>query len=353
MLTLPLYAFVIFSCGEALRLQHNQQHTLTAYEAPSSDVLPDPNLNPDEYHTQVLQLIGDACGQACEFVKPTGMGKYYPTVIKKDQCASLFSDKVMALDSLSNVWPPPTDIPKPMREAFTMGDDKFQYIMKYKLDAAWIHKKSHRHQGSSSWAESDIIKNQESFMKGDFSIGSYGMGETKALYDTAMAYKSELEGKHCAVLGSQSPWLESILFAAGVAKVTTIEYATINSTHPGVRSMLPSEWHKFHKEGLMFDCVFSYSSLEHAGLGRYGDVVNPWGDFIAMGKLSCTTKPGGLILIGMPMANDKGTEDSIAWNAHRMYGPKRWAQMLANTEQLHFSEGQGTWHQGFMLARKL
>ncbi len=27
-----------------------------------------------------------------------------------------------------------------------------------------------------------------------------------------------------------------------------------------------------------FDAMASYSSLEHSGLGRYGDALNPWGD---------------------------------------------------------------------------
>jgi len=29
-----------------------------------------------------------------------------------------------------------------------------------------------------------------------------------------------------------------------------------------------------------FDGVITYSSLEHSGLGRYGDALNPWGDLV-------------------------------------------------------------------------
>ncbi len=30
-----------------------------------------------------------------------------------------------------------------------------------------------------------------------------------------------------------------------------------------------------------FDTVVSFSSIEHSGLGRYGDGLNPWADLVA------------------------------------------------------------------------
>jgi hypothetical protein len=33
-----------------------------------------------------------------------------------------------------------------------------------------------------------------------------------------------------------------------------------------------------------FDAMVSFSSLEHSGLGRYGDGLNPWADLITMAK---------------------------------------------------------------------
>ena len=57
-------------------------------------------------------------------------------------------------------------------------------------------------------------------------------------------------------------------------------------------------------EGRQFDGVVTFSSLEHSGLGRYGDQLNPWGDLIAMSKAWCLTKPGGRMLIGVPTGPD-------------------------------------------------
>ena len=41
------------------------------------------------------------------------------------------------------------------------------------------------------------------------------------------------------------------------------------------------------------DFVVTYSSLEHSGLGRYGDKLNPAADLEAMAQAWCMLKPGG------------------------------------------------------------
>ena len=44
----------------------------------------------------------------------------------------------------------------------------------------------------------------------------------------------------------------------------------------------------------MFDFAVSFSSIEHCGLGRYGDPLNPFGDFEAVAQVWCMCKPGAL-----------------------------------------------------------
>jgi hypothetical protein len=43
----------------------------------------------------------------------------------------------------------------------------------------------------------------------------------------------------------------------------------------------------------------TFSSVEHSGLGRYGDALNPWGDIIAIARAWCVTKQGGSLTIGV------------------------------------------------------
>lgn len=315
-------------------------------------VLPDQNLGDDEYYPQLREFIKSNCGITCEYSEHQGKGKFFGTVSKPDVCDTLFSEKMMALDSLSTRLPPPKEVPKAMRADFDMGDEKMPieswYIDDTPLAKGEQTKRLLRWQ--AKWQKENVEASIKKIQSGDYHTG-YSIPETKAIYDALMAQKSELEGKHCAVLGSQRPWLEVLLLTVGVKKITTIEYTDLSSTHPQLDSLHPSDWDKVYAKGQMFDCAISYSSLEHAGLGRYGDIVNPWGDLIAMGKMACSTKPGGLILVGYPVKD----VDNVAWNAHRYYGPRRWAQMLANTEQVHKQDGicHGTVCQGFVVARKL
>lgn len=45
--------------------------------------------------------------------------------------------------------------------------------------------------------------------------------------------------------------------------------------------------------GYQVDFAFSYSSIEHNGLGRYGDPLDPNADLHDMEMLSCIIRPGG------------------------------------------------------------
>ena len=45
----------------------------------------------------------------------------------------------------------------------------------------------------------------------------------------------------------------------------------------------------------------------------------------AMAKAWCITKANGPMFVGMPSSHT----DSIAFNAHRIYGPKRWPHLMA------------------------
>ena len=75
------------------------------------------------------------------------------------------------------------------------------------------------------------------------------------------------------------------------------------------------------------DYVASFSSIEHSGLGRYGDPVNPFADVLEIEKISCLLKPGGLLYIGLPTG-----KDIVMYNAHRIYGLIRWPMIIAGFE---------------------
>ena len=59
--------------------------------------------------------------------------------------------------------------------------------------------------------------------------------------------------------------------------------------------------------------MVSYSSVEHGGLGRFGDAMHPWGDLVAMARALCLVKKGGTAV----MAVSTSKKDTIEYNAHR------------------------------------
>ena len=66
------------------------------------------------------------------------------------------------------------------------------------------------------------------------------------------------------------------------------------------------------------DFAISYSSIEHTGLGRYGDNINPYGDIEAIRRIRCMLKPNGILFVAFPVG-----KDVVYYNAHRQYGAER------------------------------
>ncbi len=56
-------------------------------------------------------------------------------------------------------------------------------------------------------------------------------------------------------------------------------------------------------------------TVEHVGLGRYGDPLDPDGDLKAISELSRVLAPGGNLLFVVPVGKPK-----LVFNAHRIYG---------------------------------
>ena len=83
--------------------------------------------------------------------------------------------------------------------------------------------------------------------------------------------------------------------------------------------------------------VFSYSSLEHSGLGRYGDPIAPFGDAEAVAQMWCAVRPGGLFFLAVPSyptVDQRRKLCQILWNSHRLYGYVRLQHVTANWQVL-------------------
>jgi len=137
--------------------------------------------------------------------------------------------------------------------------------------------------------------------------------------------------KHIAVVGTKIPWAEAMLINLGARHVTTIEYADLVIEDNRVTTITPYKLAKKFCSGQAapFDTVFTYSSLEHSGLGRYGDPLSPFGDLEATAQVWCMIKPNGHFILAVPRHKDI-TRCSLIWNAGRIYGVPRLQHLTAN-----------------------
>jgi SAM-dependent methyltransferase len=72
--------------------------------------------------------------------------------------------------------------------------------------------------------------------------------------------------------------------------------------------------------------------VEHVGLGRYGDPLDPDGDAAAMNELSRVLAPGGHLLFVVPVGRPR-----IQFNAHRIYSFDQVRASFAPLDLVEFS----------------
>ncbi len=71
--------------------------------------------------------------------------------------------------------------------------------------------------------------------------------------------------------------------------------------------MLPTEMSSLFLEGKLpeFEAMVTFSSIEHGGLGGYGEAINPWSDLITIARAWCVLKPKARALVGVPTGPDR------------------------------------------------
>ena len=73
-------------------------------------------------------------------------------------------------------------------------------------------------------------------------------------------------------------------------------------------------------------------TLEHVGLGRYGDPIDPTGDITSAKELSRVLKPGGSFIFVTPVGKPK-----IEFNAHRIYSFEQVRALFPTLQLVEFS----------------
>jgi hypothetical protein len=139
--------------------------------------------------------------------------------------------------------------------------------------------------------------------------------------------KYPITAKTVAVIGSATPLYEAYIEHFGGTPLT-IEYRKINHNIDKMCTYTYEEAVNEVQSGtIKSDYAFCYSSIEHSGLGRYGDFLDPEGDFKTMQLVKNIVDPGGLFFLQIPVG-----QDALIWNNTRVYGSFRLLLLLEGWE---------------------
>ena len=278
----------------------------------------------DQRYEKHLMQVMDGCGEICDTNIRGLPSLFFDHIKKKLDCIAIGTNA--AIDAAGFEDPPPKTIPENMMDAFTFSGriginlayDNSKYLGTTAMEPLWSR---------------EMIDDMVNKAKRKELDGNYGRDETNWVIE-GLSWM-DVQDSEALVIGSENPWVEACVLQAGARHVTTLEYGNINSTHPQVSTMTPEAMRERFGELMNhFDIVVSFSSLEHSGLGRYGDALNPWGDKQAVARAWCLTKPGGRLLIAVMPGGD-----GLTFNLHRTYGPLQLSHLLANWEQVWRAPG--------------
>jgi SAM-dependent methyltransferase len=108
----------------------------------------------------------------------------------------------------------------------------------------------------------------------------------------------------------------SLFFAAGLSAFLPVKFYDYRPAELNLDN-LKSDFADLLKLPFSNQSVESLSCMhvvEHVGLGRYGDPLDPEGDHKAMGELQRVVRPGGVLLFVVPVGRPR-----VCYNAHRVY----------------------------------
>ena len=250
-----------------------------------------------------------------------------------DSCMKLYRE--LRNPDLTKVHRPPLEqLPKELVDEFTMHGE-MQTTYWYRSEAYGDSMSDDKNQIIGQVNEENVniyLKDLDNA----HNMTAYGGYGDIYLYKMMEKNKAELKGESLAVLGTQSPWVEANGIKLGMAKITTLDYTRLKYQNDRDGQLSWRHVFDFFDESMsnkqieQFENAASYSSVEHSGLGRYGDPLDPIGDVKAVKQMHCMIKPGGLLFLGLPMSTDNTSV--LVYNAHRLYGTKRMALLLGTNE---------------------
>lgn len=125
------------------------------------------------------------------------------------------------------------------------------------------------------------------------------------IYDAAPERHVDVGSRIDGFLGSVSIFrkLEVIDIRPQPLTVPNVTFHALNVMDP-----LPMQWIE------ATDCLSCLHTIEHFGLGRYGDPLDPQGHLKGLEQLKKMVAPGGLLILSTPLGPER-----VEFNAHRVF----------------------------------
>ena len=275
-----------------------------------------------------IESIRSDCGELCEVVALGEPGPYFDHIKVPIDCPALFKNEYI---DRGHKFPNALhEIPRELYNDLTMNK-RLDVTLSY-FDQVYLGKTAKE----PVWTEANIEQAIKQARHNKLT-GNYGISETNALRD-GLQHAPGVKNGRVLVIGSESPWVEACVLESGAREIVSLEYGNIKSEHPKVTTMTPGQFRNSYLTQTLkkFDAVVTFSSVEHSGLGRYGDALNPWGDIIAIARSWCVTEEGGSLTIGVMYDKEL---DYIKFNAGRWYGKIRYPYLTTNWKQHYRGNG--------------
>ena len=122
-----------------------------------------------------------------------------------------------------------------------------------------------------------------------------------------------------------------IAHVASFREVLQLDIRPNKVTIPNVKFLQGDAQDNLREFANSFDSVSCLHSVEHFGLGRYGDTLQIDGHKIGMINIASCVKRGGYLYLSFPIG-----ESSVQFNSQRVIDPKLPIELLSNFELLDF-----------------
>jgi len=113
-------------------------------------------------------------------------------------------------------------------------------------------------------------------------------------------------------VGSYRDWLAGVMASYSVITVDVRDRITSLTNE----TIINQDVRNLNMADNSMDMVSTLHTIEHFGLGRYGDEFDPDGDMKAVSNFLRVIKPGGHFLFSVPVTAGR---PCIAFNSHRIY----------------------------------